>query len=135
VKWTNIPGSRKLIFKPLILNGNFAINPGFLESSSSSRNGITWKLTNGEMTQVPACHGFWGGYRTTKAMAWVIDVGVSKPAWLARHKDQCCGSMTLKEAKAAALAMAKGASGDYRVGNPTAHLNGMAARLFDTGAV
>jgi hypothetical protein len=24
------------------------------------------------MTNVPACHGFWGGYRTTKAIAWVI---------------------------------------------------------------
>jgi hypothetical protein len=28
-------------------------------------NEITWKLTNGQMTEVPACHGFWRGYRTT----------------------------------------------------------------------
>ena len=37
-------------------------------------NEVTWKLTNGEMTNVPACHGFWGGYRTSKAIAWVIQV-------------------------------------------------------------
>jgi hypothetical protein len=55
------------------------------------------------------------GYRTTKAIAWIIDVGVSKPAWLARYKDQCCGPMPLKDAKAAALALAKGAAGDYRI--------------------
>jgi hypothetical protein len=42
--------------------------------------------------------------------------------------------MTLKEAKAAALAMAKGAVGDYRISNPTAHLNGMTARLLDAEA-
>src|SRR5262245_47939990 len=89
-------------------------------------NEVTWKLTNGEMTNVSACHGFWGGYRTSKAIAWVIDVGVSKPAWLARFKDQCCGPLPLKEAKAAALAMAKGASGDYRTTRAIDHLNGLA---------
>jgi hypothetical protein len=97
-------------------------------------NEITWKLANGEMTQVPACHCFWGGYRITKAIAWIIDVGANKPAWLARHKDQCRGPMTLKEAKAAALAMAKGATGDYQVSAPAAHLNGMTARLLDAEA-
>ena len=87
------------------------------------------------MTNVPACHGFWGGYRTTKAVAWVIDVGTEKSAWLARYKDQCCGPMPLKEAKAAALAMAKRSVGDYQVfSDPTAHLNGLAARLLDAEA-
>jgi hypothetical protein len=73
-------------------------------------------------------------YRTSKAIAWVIDVGVSRPAWLARHKDQCCGPSSLKEAKTAALAMAKGAPGDYRVTSPIVHLNGIAARLLDSEA-
>lgn len=85
------------------------------------------------MTNVPASHEQWGGYRTSKAVAWVIDVGVTKPAWLARFKDQCCGPLPLKkEAKAAALAMAKGAHGDDRVSDPIAHLNGTTARLLDT---
>ena len=30
--------------------------------------------------------------------------------------------------------MAKGAAGDYRLGNPIAHLNGVTARLLDTEA-
>ena len=37
-------------------------------------NDATWKLTNGEMTNVPTRIGFWGGYRTTKAIAWVINI-------------------------------------------------------------
>jgi hypothetical protein len=92
---------------------------------------VTWKLTNGEQTHVPACHGFWGGYRTSKALACVIDVGVTKPAWLARYKNQCSGPFSLKEAKAAALFMAKGAAGDYGVTRPIGHLNGLTARLLD----
>jgi hypothetical protein len=95
-------------------------------------NEITWKLTNGELINVPTSHGEWAGYRVSKAVAWVIDVGVTKPAWIARCKDQCCGPLPLKEAKAAALAMAKGLAGEYRITRPIAHLNGLATRLFDT---
>ena len=93
-------------------------------------NEVTWKLTNGEMTNVPASHGQWGGYRVTKAVAWVSDVGPHKqPAWIARYKDQCTNPTDLREAKAAAMAMAKGACGDYVVRDPIAHLNGLAAML------
>ena len=94
-------------------------------------NEVTWKLTNGEMTSVPACHGFWGGYRTSKAIAWVIQV---EGKWLARCKDQTSNPIHLNKAKAAAMAMAKGACGDYAVTNPIAHLNGIAARLLDAEA-
>jgi hypothetical protein len=86
------------------------------------------------MTNTPASHGQWGGYRTPKAIAWVIDVGVNKPTWLARYKDQCSGPLPLKESKAAAVAMAKGAAGDYRISRPIEHLNGLAARLLDREA-
>jgi hypothetical protein len=96
-------------------------------------NEATWKLTGGEQTNVPTSHGQWGGYRTSKAVAWLIDVGETAPAWLARCRDHCCGPSTLREAKAAALAMAKGACGDYRISDPVQHLNGMAARLLDAG--
>ena len=129
-KWTNIADRQKVIFKLLILKRNFATNPGFPESYGRFErlNEVTWKLTNGEMTNVPACHGFWGGYRTPKAIAWVIQV---EGKWLARCKDQTSNPMSLNEAKAAAMAMAKGACGDYAVTNPIAHLNGIAARLLD----
>jgi hypothetical protein len=83
------------------------------------------------MINTPACHGHWAGYRTSKTIASVIDIGVSKPAWLARYKDQVRGPLPLKEAKAAALVMAKGTAGDYRTMRPTGHLDGLAARLPD----
>ena len=83
------------------------------------------------MTNAPASHGQWGGYRTLKAIAWVIQV---EGKWLARCKDQSSNPMPLNEAKAAAMAMAKGAPGDYVVTNPIAHLNGIAARLLDAEA-
>jgi hypothetical protein len=117
-------------------------------------NEVTWKLTNGEMTNVPASHGQWGGYRTTKALAWVIDAGDESPAWIARHKDQTTNPLHLKQAKTAAMAMAKGGKGDYTITGywktvkpkppakpyqqlvcgPVAHLNGLAARLLDREA-
>jgi hypothetical protein len=66
--------------------------------------------------------------RTSKAIAWVIDVGT---AWIARHKDQITNPMHLKGAKSAALAMAKGPGGDYVVLDPIAHLNGLGTRSLD----
>ena len=92
-------------------------------------NEITWKLTDSSMTNVPASHGQWGGYRVTKAIAWVINVAPN--AWLARCGDQTSNPLALTAAKSAAMAMAKGACGDYAVGNPIAHLNGLAAMLID----
>ena len=92
-------------------------------------NEVTWKLTNGEMTNVPASHGQWGGYRTTKALAWVISVAPN--AWLARCSDQTSNPLTLTSAKSEAMAMGKGACGDYVVSNPIAHLNGLTAILLE----
>ena len=79
------------------------------------------------MTNAPASHGQWGGYRTSKAVAWVIDLGADKPAWIARFKDQTSNPLHLKEAKAASLAMAKGGCGHYYVADPIEHLNGLTA--------
>jgi hypothetical protein len=95
-------------------------------------NEATWKLTNGEQTNTPSCHGYWAGYRTSKAVAWAIELVPGQ--WLARCGDRACGPSSLKEAKANALAMAKGAASEYQMSNPIAHLNGLTARLFDRGA-
>ena len=92
-------------------------------------NEVTWKLTDGTMTNVPASHGQWGGCRVTKAVAWVIDVGPHKPAWIARYKDRCTNPTDLREAKVAAMAMAKASCAVVR--DPIAHLNGLAAMLID----
>jgi hypothetical protein len=92
-------------------------------------NEITFKLTDGELTNVPASHGQWGGYRTTKAVAWVINIAPGQ--WLARCRDEASGPSSFNEAKANALAMARGAWGDYFLENPIDHLNGLQARLLD----
>ena len=89
-------------------------------------NDVTFKLASTTKSiNVPASHGKWGGHRTAKVIAWVICV--SRGKWLARYKDQACGPSPLHEAKAQALAMAKGAVGDYEIWDPVPHLNGLAA--------
>ena len=93
-------------------------------------NEVTFKLTDGELTNVPASHGQWGGYRTTKAVAWVINIAPGQ--WLARCRDEASGPSSFNEAKANALAMARGAHGDYSIENPIDHLNGLQARLIDS---
>jgi hypothetical protein len=92
-------------------------------------NEVTFKLTDGELTNAPASHGKWGGYRTTKAVAWVINIAPGQ--WLARSRDETCGPSSFNEAKANALAMAKGACGDYFIENPIDHLNRLQARIAD----
>jgi hypothetical protein len=92
-------------------------------------NEVTFKLTDGEVTNVPASHGQWGGYRTTKAVALVINI--SPGQWLARCRDEARGPSSFNEAKANALAMARGACGDYFIENPIDQPNGLQARLLD----
>ena len=53
-------------------------------------NEATFKLTDGEVTNVPASHGQWGGYRTTKAVAWVINIAPGQ--WLARCRDDAAAA-------------------------------------------
>jgi hypothetical protein len=67
-------------------------------------NEVTWKLTGGEGTNVPGSRGQWGGYRITKALAWVINIGSGYKSWLARCGDRSIGPTTIGKAKAAALA-------------------------------
>ena len=92
-------------------------------------NEVTFKLTDGEVTNVPAAHGKWGGYRTTKAVAWFINIAPGQ--WLARRRDEASGPSSFNEAKAKALAMARGACGDYFIENRIDRLNGLHARLLD----
>ena len=56
------------------------------------------------------------GYRTTKALAWVINLGYGQ--WIARCGNDVCNPTNLAEAKRQALAMAVGGIGDYRVSDP-----------------
>lgn len=131
-KWTDIPGSdfcpSQLTEKQSILGTkNRPPNPSRFKFERV--NEVTWKLTNGELTTVSASHGQWGGYRVTKAIAWVICLVPG--SWLARCRDMACGPSSLAKAKAAAMAMAKGAVGDYRIANALTHLNELTARLSE----
>ena len=63
------------------------------------------------------------------AVAWVIKIG--SDAWLARCGDEASGPSSFNEAKANALAMARGARGDYFIEDPIDHLNGLQARLLN----
>lgn len=92
-------------------------------------NESTFKLTDGEYTNVPASHGQWGGYRTTKAIAWVVNIAPGH--WLARCLNEVSGPLPFAKAKANAIAMARGAHGDYFIENQIDHLNGLQARLLD----
>jgi hypothetical protein len=124
-KRTDIPDAdfclSQVTENPSVLGGKKDLT--LLELSSSGN------LTNGELTNVLASHRQWGGYRVTKAIAWVICLVPG--SWLARCQDMACGPSSLAEAKAAAMAMANGAIGDYRIANALTHLNGLTARLSE----
>ena len=96
-------------------------------------NDATWKLGNDETVRVPASHGQWGGYNTAKAVAWAIQLCPGE--WLARGRDQTSGPSSLNTTKAVAMAMAKGAVGDYAIRDSVRHLNGLTARLLNRGGV
>ena len=130
-KWTDIPEGQndppQAIEKSSVL-GAKKRPPNPSRFSFEKVNEVTWKLTNGGDHQRPGLSWLLGGYRTLKAIAWVVQV---EGKWLARCKDQTSNPMPLNEAKAAAMAMAKGATGDYVVTNPISHLNEIAARPLD----
>jgi hypothetical protein len=98
-------------------------------------NDITFKITDGEMSRVPAKLGWWGGYNTPRALAWVSNVGINSASWIARCDDRVSGPFSFNEAKAAAVKLAKGSDGDYRIQKPITHLNGLQARLLDAECV
>src|SRR5262245_3158803 len=79
-------------------------------------NEETFKVTDGELSRVPASHGQWGGYNATRALAWITRA--APHAWLARCGNQACGPSSFNKAKASALEMASGAIGDYFVSDP-----------------
>jgi hypothetical protein len=94
-------------------------------------NSCTWKVVNpkANKTDMPASPGKWGGYRTTKALAWVMDVGYGK--WMARCVNEVCNPTNLAEAKRQALAMAVGGIGDYEVSDPIKELHDLTARYAE----
>ena len=93
-------------------------------------NEVTWKLTDGTHTDVPASPGKWGGYRTTKAVAWVMEVGPKQ--WVARCDDMGSQLLPLAEAKNAAKRMVVSGLYDYLVTDANApNINDLNAFYLD----
>ena len=49
-------------------------------------NEVTVKLTDGKGSLVPACHGHWSGYQTTRAVAWLMGIGNGR--WIVRYRNK-----------------------------------------------
>jgi len=87
------------------------------------------------MIRTPAQPGKWPGFNTTRAVAWLMEVGwVSGPqAWVARYKKLSHGPCSLNEAKKAVLAMISGKFAGFVaevVKDPIGHMNSAQARLM-----
>ena len=91
------------------------------ELSFEQINEVTWKLTDGRGTN--AWDGYRGGYRTTRAVAWLI--GVGSGLWVVRYRDKSSKPKKLPNAKAYALEMVKG----IRPGKVITHTIGRLHRL------
>jgi hypothetical protein len=63
-------------------------------------------------------------------VAWIIKL--ESKAWLARCGNQICNPKSFNEAKSHALAMARGAAGDYFVADPIRELDGLQARFLNS---
>src|SRR5262249_41994025 len=99
-------------------------------------NEVTWRLaSNSEYSLTPASHGKWAGWRSGRALAWVINVGwvgaCGHQGWLARCGDRSVGPTTLAKAKAAAVAMVADPGMGKVLDDPVQHLNRLQAAFVD----
>ena len=94
-------------------------------------NEVTLKLTDGGGSNIPSSHGQWGGYRTARALAWVINIGLGHKSWLARCDNRSVGPTTNRKAKKAALAMVADPGIGKRLLDPIGNLNRLKACLLD----
>ena len=93
-------------------------------------NEVTWKLADtAAFSDTPMSHGQWQGYRTRKAVAWLVGLGGGQ--WLARCGDRSAGPMTIAKAKKMALAMALDPGIGKPLLDPIGNLNKLQAWLLD----
>jgi hypothetical protein len=92
-------------------------------------NPVTLKLTDGRGSLVPTCHGYWSGYSTTRAIAWLMGIGNGR--WIVRYRNKSSRPMKLPAAKKYALEMVKGVRPGRVVTDPIGELNAMQAVLAE----
>ena len=134
-KWPDTPGSHFPAPQATVLQGDleadFATDTHLIRRFQWDQiNEVTWKLANtAAFSDTPTSHGWWQGYRTRKAVAWLIGLGGGQ--WLARCGDRSAGPMTIAKAKKMALAMALDPGTGKRLLDPIGNLNRLQACLLD----
>ena len=88
-------------------------------------NEVTVKVTDGRGSLVPACQGYWSGYQTTRAVAWLMGIGNGR--WIVRYHNKASRPMKLPAAKKYALEIVKGIRPGRAIDDPLRELNRMAA--------
>jgi len=92
-------------------------------------NEVTWKITDG--IGINAWDGNRGGYRTSRAVAWLMGVGNGQ--WIVRYRNKASKPMRLSKAKKYALEMVRGIRPGIVLSDPIRSLNLLAAKLADQG--
>ena len=93
---------------------------------------MAWKLTDGRGSIA------WGGdrsggYRTTRAVAWLMGIGNGR--WIIRYRDKASKPMKLPAARKYALEMVRGIRPGRVVTDPIGKLNSMQAVLAEYEAI
>jgi hypothetical protein len=96
-------------------------------------NEVTWKLSDGRGSLVPASHGQWSGHHTTRAVAWLMGIGNGR--WIVRYRNKASKPMKLPAAKKYALEMVRGIRPGRVVIDPIGDLNRMQAVLAEYEAI
>ena len=96
-------------------------------------NEVTVKLTDGKGSLVPARHGHWSGYQTTRAVAWLMGIGNGR--WIVRYRSKASKPMKLPAARKYALEMVGGIRPGRVVADPIGDLNRMQAVLAEYEAI
>jgi hypothetical protein len=95
-------------------------------------NEVTWKLTDGRGTNAWSGDRS-GGYRTTRAVAWLMGIGNGR--WIVRYRNKASRPMKLPAARKYALEMVKGIRPGRVVTDPIGDLNRMQAVLAEYEAI
>ena len=104
-----------------------------LELRFEQINEVTWKLTDGRGSLVPASHGQWAGHHTTRAVAWLMGIGNGR--WMVRYRNKASKPMKLPAARKYALEMVRRICPGRVVTDPIGDLNRMQAVLAEYEAI
>ena len=96
-------------------------------------NEVTWKVTDGRGSLVPASHGQWAGHHTTRAVAWLMGIGNGR--WIVRYRNKASKPMKLAAAKKYALELVRGIRPGRVIADPIGDLNRMQAVLAEYEAI